>query len=85
MKRIKETLDNVGTYILLRVLNIVGLVMCIVLLPMWPVLWLFCRLTSEQCPKCGSKWQTELTGEWDGEEWKCYNCNHTWITPYKRR
>ncbi len=48
--------------------------------PMWPLFWLLCRLQSKQCPQCGSKWQTELVGEWDGQHWKCHSCGHYWET-----
>jgi len=41
--------------------------------------WLSCRLSAQRCPSCGSKWQTELTGEWDGEEdWRCHRCGRHW-------
>jgi hypothetical protein len=41
--------------------------------------WLFCRLTAQPCPACGSRWRTELTGEWDGEEdWRCLACGRHW-------
>lgn len=48
------------------------------LLPFWPLLWLSCRIGAARCPDCGSKWQTELMGEWDGEDWKCHNCGLYW-------
>lgn len=40
--------------------------------------WLFCRLFAERCPRCGSKWDTELFGEWGGELWDCHACGHHW-------
>ena len=41
--------------------------------------WLRCRLTARPCPACGSRWRTELTGEWDGEEdWRCHACGRHW-------
>lgn len=47
--------------------------------------WLACRLTAERCPECGSRWQTQLTGEWDGEEdWSCLACGYSWAVPYGR-
>lgn len=44
--------------------------------------WLSCRLGARKCPQCGSKWRTELRGEWGGEDWKCHACGHAWETPY---
>jgi hypothetical protein len=44
--------------------------------------WLCCRLNAERCPRCGSKWRTELVGEWGGEQWTCHACGHHWETPY---
>ena len=41
--------------------------------------WLSNRLTAQPCPACGSQWQTELIGEWDGEEdWRCHRCGRHW-------
>ncbi len=55
----------------------------LLLLPLWPLHWLLCRLTAERCPSCGSKWRTEKTGEWDGEEdWHCHRCGRWWAKPY---
>jgi hypothetical protein len=56
----------------------------ILFLPMWPVFWLYCRLAAEECPACGSKWQTELVGEWDGEMWKCHRCTHYWEIKFRK-
>lgn len=50
----------------------------VLFIPFWPVFWLDCRLTARRCPRCDSKWRTELVGEWDGEEWKCHACGHYW-------
>lgn len=61
--------------ILIRALNAV---LFVLLLPLWPALWLSCRLTAQRCPKCASKWHTELMGEWDGEDWHCHHCGHWW-------
>lgn len=47
---------------------------------MWFPFWFMCRLTAERCPECGSKWQTELQGEWNGELWKCHCCQCCWET-----
>lgn len=48
-------------------------------LPILPLHWLYCRLTAEPCPCCGSPWQTECQGEWDGDEtWCCNACGHYW-------
>jgi hypothetical protein len=44
--------------------------------------WLGCRLKAERCPRCGSKWQTELVGEWGAEQWQCHACDHYWERPY---
>lgn len=52
-------------------------------IPFWPLFWLMCRLHAQVCPQCGSKWQTELMGEWQGEHWKCHNCQHSWEVPYE--
>lgn len=49
---------------------------------LWSAFWLTCRLGAVRCPECGSKWQTELMGEWDGEDWKCHACEHAWVEPY---
>jgi hypothetical protein len=40
-----------------------------------------CRLTAERCPACGERWWTEVVGEWEGEEWRCAECNHYWEVP----
>lgn len=48
-----------------------------------PFHWLMCRLTARRCPRCASKWQTELVGEWDGEEWVCHCCDWFWIADPK--
>lgn len=47
-------------------------------LPLWPAFWLLCRLTAHRCPFCGSKWRTELVGDWGGEVWKCHACARYW-------
>lgn len=49
-----------------------GLVCCEIMF------WLTCRVSAKRCPACGSKWQTELRGEWDGEMWTCHACSHNW-------
>lgn len=58
--------------------------MCfLVALPIYPLFWLSCRLTAARCPKCGSKWKTELMGEWAHvEDWQCHSCNHWWFVRY---
>lgn len=43
-----------------------------------PFTWTFCRLTACVCPRCSSKWRTELLGEWAGEQWKCRSCGKYW-------
>ena len=40
--------------------------------------WLSCRVTARRCPRCGSKWRTELVGEWDAEQWQCRRCGKYW-------
>lgn len=55
-----------------------GLAVALVL----PLHWLLCRLTAERCPRCASKWRTELFGEWDGEMWDCRACGHYWDVRY---
>jgi hypothetical protein len=64
----------------MRALNILFGAMYILMLPFWPLFWLSCRLKAKRCPNCGSKWQTELVGEWDCEMWRCHNCTHYWET-----
>mgnify|MGYP001609615102 CR=1 FL=1 len=49
-------------------------------LPLYPLFWLSCRLRAQVCPKCGSKWRTELVGEWDCEMWDCHACGYQWET-----
>ena len=48
------------------------------MLPFWPFAYLLARLEAKPCSKCGEKWYTELTGEWDGEDWHCRTCGHHW-------
>jgi hypothetical protein len=47
--------------------------------------WLGCRLSARRCPRCGSKWRTELVGEWGAEQWQCHACAHYWESPYGSR
>lgn len=43
--------------------------------------WLPCRLRAARCPRCGSRWRTELYGEWGGDEqWDCRACGGHWGT-----
>lgn len=51
---------------------------------LWLLFWLVCRLKAQRCPRCGSRWQTELQGEWDGEMWHCHNCGLGWDYPPPR-
>ena len=47
------------------------------------LVWLACRFDAATCPACGSKWRTELTGEWAGDEdWDCRACGHQWTVRY---
>lgn len=56
------------------------------LLSFWLLTWLMCRLTAERCPRCGSKWQTETIGEWDGcAAWQCHGCAKFWNVIYFRK
>ncbi len=57
---------------------VLNLLLFFLYLPLAPGLWLYCRLTAQQCPNCKSKWRTELVGEWDGEDWHCHNCGQFW-------
>jgi hypothetical protein len=59
-------------------LKVLNALLLILYLPMAPFLWLFCRLTAQRCPTCGSTWRTEMVGEWDGEDWKCHKCGQFW-------
>lgn len=68
---------------MIRLLKAVGFVCFVLFLPIYPIFWLTCRLTAQQCPECGSKWKTELVGEWDGEMWECHSCGHYWEVPYR--
>lgn len=52
---------------------------------LWPPCFILSRLQAKPCPKCGERWFTTLTGEWDGEDWKCGRCNHYWNEPYRKR
>lgn len=63
-------------------IRVVNIVLFVLLLPLWPGLWLMCRLTAKRCPNCLSKWRTELVGEWDGEDWHCHACGQFWTAPY---
>lgn len=61
-------------------LGLIGLAVVI-----WLVEWLACRLTAARCPRCGSKWQTENLGEWDGcAAWQCHRCAKYWNVFYFR-
>lgn len=62
-------------------LDIIKVALFVMLLPMLPAFWLMCRFQAKPCPRCGSKWRTELRGEWDCEMWKCHACEHYWETP----
>jgi transposase-like protein len=45
--------------------------------------WFLCRVFAARCPLCGSKWRTELEGDWDGDEqWHCHACDHWWHKGY---
>ena len=57
---------------------------CLVLFaPVLAPFWLICRLKARRCPRCASRWRTELCGEWDGEEmWKCHACGRNWDVAY---
>lgn len=68
---------------MLRIIERVLMIVMILIPPLWFAFWLTCRLGAKQCPKCGSKWRTELVGEWDGEMWDCHACGHHWETKYK--
>lgn len=59
-------------------MRLVNVLMLILLTPMLPMLWLWCRVTAGRCPNCDSKWQTSLIGEWDGEDWNCRACGQFW-------
>ena len=61
------------------VLRWIGCFLFFLSLPLWPLFWLMCRLEARRCPRCDSKWHTELTGEWDGEDWSCHACGHHWV------
>ncbi len=63
----------------MRILRVVNAVLFVLFIPFLPFFWLSCRLSAQRCPECGSKWQTELTGEWDGEDWHCHCCENRWI------
>jgi hypothetical protein len=63
--------------------NAVQAVLFVLMLPFYPLFWLLCRLEAQRCPGCGSKWQTELMGEWDGEDWHCHACGRWWQYPEK--
>ncbi len=68
---------------MVRVMRLVlDVVLFVLLIPVWPLFWLMCRLDAKPCPKCKSKWETELIGEWDGEMWECHACGYYWETPY---
>ena len=56
------------------------IVLALILPPatIWFGFWLSCRLFARRCPECGSKWRTELHGEWGGELCKCHRCGHCW-------
>jgi hypothetical protein len=49
------------------------------LLPFRSLVYLLDRLHAKPCPYCGERWYTELTCEWDGEDWKCRTCGNLWI------
>ncbi len=57
--------------------------LCVVVLLLCLSHWLLCRLTARKCPKCGSKWRTELRGEWGVEDWRCRRCDHWWTHEYE--
>lgn len=56
----------------------------LLMLPLWPLAYVLSRLQAKPCPECGEKWYTELTGEWDGEDWHCRRCGHHWTVPYAK-
>lgn len=57
---------------------------CLTLVVLMPLLlphWFMCRMTSRRCPKCKSKWRTELHSEWGTELWVCHACDNVWHYP----
>lgn len=66
--------------ILLAIVAAVGLATS---LP-WAAFWLMCRLMAERCPRCKSKWRTELHSEWECELWQCHACKNTWFVERSR-
>lgn len=65
------------------IISVLVLFVCILSIVFLPVFWLYCRMTAQSCPHCGSQWQTEVIGEWDGEtEWKCHSCGLMFCKKY---
>ncbi len=64
-----------------RVRQFLFAVLFVLTLPLLPLFYLMCRLEAKPCPQCGEHWHTELTGEWDGEDWRCNRCRHCWHLP----
>lgn len=70
---------------MISVIRLISLVLFLVTLPLYPVFYLLCRLQAKPCPACDEDWYTELTGEWDGEDWHCMRCNHYWNEKYEAK
>ena len=51
-----------------------------VLVVVYTVHTLCCRVLAEKCPLCGSTWQTRCGEAWrNGSAWTCHSCGHRWI------
>jgi hypothetical protein len=72
---------KVGEAFMWVLFRVVCPVLWVLAMPLWPLFWLSCRLSAEECPECHEDWNTELVGEWGGEDWHCRRCDLTWHVP----
>jgi hypothetical protein len=58
----------------------------VILVPMYPLWYLYCRSVAEPCPCCGEKWFTELVqDDYVGEDWHCRSCGSYWHLTYRSK
>lgn len=52
---------------------------CVLFVCAYGLFFIWCRLTALPCPRCKSKYLTEVVGEWGNtEDWHCARCDHYW-------
>lgn len=60
-------------------LRLVVVAVALALAPLWLPFWLLGKAMAARCPKCKSKWHTEiLSDNREGRHWFCYSCYYRW-------